>query len=279
MVPKPALFWKLMIGLMLYSVFVLWFDDHYFPKQKFMEANGVMITSVVMGLLLAFRTNSAYDRWWEGRKLWGQLVNDIRNLCLKSSVYLCNQAKYKQQLSELLIAFPYILKNHLRGTRPEARFKAMVPDDKQNAPLHVAQMIFATITAWKQECAGDGFQQLLLDPHARALMDITGSCERILKSPISPTYKDMIFMGLGLYLLALPWLLVPTLDLWSLPVMFIGSYFAITLELLAEETEEPFGTGHNDLPLDSICQTIEASVRQELYSPAKSINESNTEHG
>jgi putative membrane protein len=102
-------------------------------------------------------------------------------------------------------------------------------------------------------------------------MDICGACERIQKTPIARTYKEMIWCGLGLYTLILPWLLVPTIDVWTLPIVFVSSYFIYTLELLAEEVEEPFGTNPNDLPLDTICKTIEDSVRQAFAHDTKAI--------
>ncbi len=261
--PKTKTFLKYLLLITVYTCAVVWFDDHYFPRHMFFEAKELMTTtSIVIGLLLAFRTNSAYDRWWEGRKLWGQLVNEIRNFCLKCNTLL--NSEQMENISQLLIAFPYILKNHLRGGA--TNLDGLKVDEAalsgKNAPLHIAQTIESILQQWKRDKAIDGFDLLFLDTHARSLMDITGSCERILKSPIAPSYKYIIWLWLILYLLVLPWLLTPVLDLYTIPAMIFGAYFIFALELLAEEVEEPFGTNPADLPLDSICETIKSSIHQ-----------------
>lgn len=271
-VPTGFFFWKVMAGVMAYAAVVLWFDDSYFPKQKFLEVDGIMTTSVVMGVLFVFRTNSAYDRWWEGRKVWGQLVNDIRNLSLKSTSYLSSDKRQQETLACLLIAFPYALRDHLRKMEPSPQVALVISSDKHitHIPLELAEMIFELVYDWA-ETKTEKFDLLLLDPHMRSLMEICGACERIQKTPIARAYKEMIWCGLGIYTLILPWLLVPTIDIWTLPVVFVGAYFVFTLELLAEEVEEPFGTNSNDLPLDTICKTIEDSVRQAFAHDTKAI--------
>lgn len=263
-VPGGHYFWKLMAAVMSYASLILWFDDNYLPKKLILEAGGGMIISAIMGLLLAFRTNSAYDRWWEGRKLWGQLTNDTRNLCLKAEAFLSVDEYEQNKLHDLLIVFPYALKNHLRGLGPDAETLNIVPEVQfvQHVPLHIAQKIFALISGWKASNLVTGFELIVVDPHVRALMDVCGACERILKSPISGTYKQLLWIGLVGYLLLLPWLLVPTFDLWSLPLVFLTAYFIFALELLAEEVEEPFGSDINDLPLDALCQGMKKSIEQ-----------------
>src|SRR5438128_1184665 len=121
MFPKRHLFWRYLSFIICYTAAVVWFDDHYFPRAKFLEAYGVMsTTSAAVGLLLAFRTNSAYDRWWEGRKLWGQLINEIRNFWLKLQAYVDDNDAERERVRQLLIHFPHSLKAHLRGHEPYA---------------------------------------------------------------------------------------------------------------------------------------------------------------
>lgn len=263
--PKSHWFWQLWSFIFIYTCAVCWFDDHYFPIKKYQEANEVIsVTGVVIGLLLAFRTNSAYDRWWEGRKLWGQLVNDLRNLALKLKVYLEADADRQFEVGQLLVAFPYALKSHLRGKEPDDWLIKLDPEAAKvdHVPLHMSGTIYHSIFRVGEASGADVFELILVDSHVRSLMDICGACERILKSPIANSYKSLIWIWLILYLLVLPWLLVPSFDLWTIPLMFLGTYFVIALEFLAEEVEEPFGEDPNDLPLDSICETIERSVCQ-----------------
>ncbi len=269
--PKPTIFICYLTIIAAYTGAVVWFDDHYFPRHKFLEANELMATtSIIIGLLLVFRTNSAYDRWWEGRKLWGQLVNEIRNFSIKCHSMLSREQS--DSIYPLLIAFPYVLKNHLRGGKSDlAQFKIEGTDratdqSVKNQPLYLATLVYRCLQQWKEEKAIDKLDLLFLDTHARSLMDITGACERILKSPIATSYKFIIWFWLFLYLLLLPWLLAPILDFWAVPTMVFGAYFIFALELLAEEVEEPFGTTPADLKLDSICLTIENSIKQIMNS-------------
>jgi ion channel-forming bestrophin family protein len=108
----------------------------------------------------------------------------------------------------------------------------------------------------------------------RALMDICGACERITSSPLAGAYKNMIWLGVGGYMLALPWLLAPTLENWTVPFVIGGAYFVVGLELLAEEVERPFGHDVNDISLTPLCLKIEVSITEvmghqfDLPSPA-----------
>jgi putative membrane protein len=262
--PKPSWSFKSMALILSYTALVWWFDENYFPKHQVMEAHRLMAaTSVVIGVLLAFRTNTAYDRWWEGRKLWGQLVNELRNLALKLTEYLQADEQQRQHIGKLLVAFPYALKNHLRKQPADARIVAFTGARADgHFPIEIAKAIYSSIARLTANDSSDGLQRLLVDPHTKSLMDICGACERILKSPIADSYKSLIWSWFVLYLLIVPWLLVPDFDYWTFPIMFFGSYFVIGTEFLAEEVEEPFGESANDLPLDKICTTIEESVCQ-----------------
>jgi putative membrane protein len=269
-VPTGLFFWKIMFLTLLYATFVVWFDPVHISKDKFVEIDGIMTTSAVIGVLFAFRTTTAYDRWWEGRKLWGQLVNEIRNLALKSTNYLDGDQSKREQLELLLIAFPHALRDHLRKLPPSKQVQAVLSADDRSAhiPLRIAQLTYELVNNWAAT-GKDKFDLLLLDPHMRAFMDVCGACERIQKTPIARPYKEMIWVSLVSYNLVLPWLLEPIIGIWTIPAVFMGSYYVFTLELLAEELEEPFGNNPHDLPLSSICQTIEDSVRQTFAQQAE----------
>jgi len=263
-IPKPKTFWTAMTVMIVYSVAVTYADAEFFPHQQVKEAGAATIIGLILSLLLAFRTNTAYDRWWEGRKLWGQLVNDVRNMGLKVHNYLDVTKEQQREFADLLIAFPYALKEHLRGERPSEKVIGLVftATDVEHAPLHIADRLFA-LTQVKTN-SNDKFEidRLTVDPHLRAFMDICGACERIKSSPTPRSYTDLIWLLFGLYLLGLPWMLVPVIEQWAIPATVVGTFFAISLELLAEEVEEPFGCEVTDLPLDELCQKIERSVHQ-----------------
>lgn len=247
-----------------YVILVNWITDQSFPTHVFKEAGAATFGSIIMGLLLVFRTNSAYERWWEGRKLWGQLVNDSRNLCLKVRASVAVADSEKVRLGELVISFAYALKHHLRDTVPTEPLPGIgsVQDlDTKNIPVYVAGKIYETLMDWEQSGRMDSFTQLRLDKHAAAFMDICGACERIRNTPLAVSYRAFMRQGITLNLLALPWYIVPELDIWwSMPVILIGSYFLIGLELIAEDIEDPFGLDGDDLPLDNLCAGIRTSV-------------------
>jgi len=260
--PGGKNFWIAMVVILSYSLLVQYTDDHGFPARKLLDADAALMTSVVMGVLLVFRTNSAYDRWWEARKIWGQLVNDMRNLAIKSHEYACPTGEEAARFARLIASFPYALKDHLRSQlNDQAPYREFVASGN-NVPIEISRLIYSQLHAWHKQDLLPGLEMLQIDRHARSLMDALGASERILKSPISGSYKFLIWTGLSSYFLFLPWLLVPTLDNWSVFAVMTSAYFVLALELLAEEVERPFGFDANDLPLDAICKTIEQSVAE-----------------
>ena len=264
--PTGRLFGTILIVNIVYTLFVIYWDDHLFPTRKFVEASSVTYATTAMGLLLVFRTNSAYERWWEARKLWGQLVNDIRNLSIKVKEYIPANDPRRQQIALFLIQFPQVLRDHLRG---HLKVKGVDNDGAEivsfgHVPMQVSDAIYRRLVEFQREGVMDGFTMMQMDIHAKAFMDICGSCERILKSPIAGSYKFMIWAAITIYLSVLPWLLVPVFDVWALLVVLVSAYFVLGIEILAEEIERPFGLGANDLPLDAICLTIRDSVQSML---------------
>ncbi|HEY9785096.1 MAG TPA: bestrophin family protein [Candidatus Obscuribacterales bacterium] len=235
------------------------------PVQIIKEAGAAgAYGGLVMGLLLVFRTNSAYERWWEGRKLWGQLTNESRNICLKVRALTSVSREDSARFGQLIISFAFALKHHLRGTTPSEPLPAVgevTPTESKNLPLHISKLIYDTIGRWRQEERINEMTMLVLDQHARALMDICGACERIKSSPLAVSYRAFMRQGIALNLLAWPWYFTHEFALgWTLPPMLIGAYFLIGIELIAEDVEEPFGKDDDDLPLDEICNNIKNSV-------------------
>jgi putative membrane protein len=247
----------------LYSSAVVYFIK-FLPHLPRIEANDITAaSSIVIGLIVAFRINSAYDRWWEGRKLWGQLVNEIRNLSIKYDLYFDASDNDKKSFGKLLIAFAFSFKDHLRGRTNWAGLTPSEPCPK-NVPLQIAKLIFADVEKHRQTTSHDRLELLLFDSHMKALMDICGSCERIANSPIAGWFQASIWVWVIAYLSSLPWLMVDELHAMTIVVTLFAAYFSITLELIAEEIQEPFGCEINDLPTDKICLTIADSVEQIL---------------
>lgn len=281
--PEPNLLRKLapwLLALAVYSTGVAFLDhevlgDQMLGKRVHLTELMHVLLGSILGFLLVFRTNTAYDRWWEGRKLWGQLVNDSRNLAIKAASLPGVGLDEARQLGRLLVNFARALKEHLReGIQPrQLSLYQTVEMDAQPAhvPAHIALMARRQIARWRKEGRIDGYDELLLDPHARALMDICGACERIRKTPLSPSYRAFIRRVIGLYLLTSPWAMADNLGYWTVVPVAILGYFMLGLEAIAENVAEPFGRGEDDLLLDEICRGIEASVNEIVNDGAEDM--------
>ncbi len=251
-----------------YTYIVDYIADRTITTHMFKELGSVSSVGIILGLLLVFRTNSAYERWWEGRKLWGQLVNDSRNICLKIRALDTIRPSDKVRFGELIISFSYALKHHLRDTIPSRPLPGVGPltdTEVQNIPLHVAGKIYDLLLQWRKDGNVDTIMSMQLDGHALQLMNIAGSCERIKNSPIAISYRAFMRQGIALNLLAMPWYLSQEFSIyWLMPLVMISTYFLIGIELIAEDIEDPFGYDGDDLPLDNICAGIKNTVSQIL---------------
>ena len=226
---------------------------------------------LVLGLLLAFRTNTSYDRWWEGRRLWGQLINDCRNLAIKVQTCVRANEEDKQRVGRWLIDFAFALKEHLRGNARLADlpgFHGFAEDEPQHVPAFISARIYQQFETWRQNDQLGGFELLFLDHHAAALMNVCGACERIQRSPISLSYRWFIRQSIAIYILALPWGLVQSFGWWTVPTVAMLAYFMIGVEMIAEAVEDPFGVDEDDIMLDDLCRNIERSVLGILQSTA-----------
>ena len=225
--------------------------------------------TAVLGLLVGFRTKIAYDRWWEGRVLWGQLVNHSRNLCLKARELARPDAGERAAFAALVAAFPVALMRHLRGPVRLAEVPgfAAEPATPVHVPAHVAGRVIAAVADWRRAGRLDGHAHQMLDVHATALMDVCGGCERIRTTALPGSYLSLLRHGLLFGLLVTPWAVVPALGWWVIPVQAVGVYFVFGIELTAEEVEQPFGDDGDDLPLETYCETIRKSANDILSGP------------
>jgi ion channel-forming bestrophin family protein len=255
--------WLVVAGITAYSGLVVLFDFYYLTAIPTVGAEFHGFLGLILGLLLVFRTNTSYDRWWEGRKLWGQLVNDSRNLAIKVQTCVRADPREKQRLARWLVDFAVALKSHLRGggkLREVRSFQDHAGDEPHHVPAYIAARIYDQIESWRRNDQVGGFELLFLDQHAASLMNICGACERIQKSPISVSYRWFIRQLIAIYLITLPWGLIEHFHAWTIPAEAMLAYFMIGVELIAEEIEDPFGVSEDDLMLDDLCQTIDRSV-------------------
>ncbi|PQO40982.1 bestrophin family protein [Blastopirellula marina] len=221
---------------------------------------------VAIGVLLVFRNRSAYDRWWEARTLWGKLINDSRNLAVKTAAFAEIEPNDRQAFAELLIAFPHALRMHLRGQRePMPNVAALYPefDEAQHRPAFISLQIFKLMNKWNR--GNKLFTSIrILERHGNGLLDVCGACERIRNTPMVSSYLYITWCSVILYCLAAPWPMGVNFGWYALPIVLLSNGFLLAMEVVAETIEEPFGTEQDDLPLERYCSSIESFVRDTL---------------
>jgi putative membrane protein len=272
--------WSSMVVLTIYGLLVsVAVSIEHLPHIDW-GAESTVLNGLVLSFLIAFRNNHAYDRWWEARKLWGQLINENRNLCLKVRTLVGVGAADRAEIGRLLIAFAEALKDHLRtrhGT-DEPRPGAEEKSTGVHKPSSIAGAILDTVVRWQREGHIDGWGLLWLDGQIKALMDICGACERIRNTPLSSSYRALLRHGIALYLAIAPFYLIEDTGLAGFPMFELAAYFLMGIELVAEEIEEPFGAGGDNLPLERYCATIAASVN-EIFATASESNPGDSPRG
>jgi len=224
------------------------------------------ILGLVLGLLLVFRTNSSYARWWEARKLWGRLVNVSRNMAIKFRVFTNFGRDELRDLAGIIVAFSEALRDHLREDDDFSMFPELEQIDPppRHIPAYIADLIYRKVVGWKRTGVIDGDELRILDSEVRELMEICGGCERIRRTRLSPSYRLFVRHCITLYLCTLPWGLVEDFEFWTVPLTVIMAYFMIGIEVIAHSVEEPFGLDEDDLDLDGLCITIRSTVNEIL---------------
>ncbi len=219
--------------------------------------------------LLVFRTNTAYDRWWEGRRQWGQLVNSSRSLALKLAALLATAPEVERAYFRIQIpALAAALAAHLRGQSPDAEVVELLTDAPAPAGTHwphqVIRRLFSRLQSLRQRGVLTDYDLLLVNPEIGALTDVVGACERIRNTPIPYSYSSFLKKFIFIYCLTLPFGYVMSLRYWVVPVVTFIFYVLASLEQIAEEIEEPFGSDANDLPTNEISAGIRRIVAETL---------------
>jgi ion channel-forming bestrophin family protein len=219
----------------------------------------------VISLLLVFRTNTAYDRWWEGRRLLGSLTNNSRNLAMKLNAVLSEEDINSRVLYRLIIIeYAFALKRHLRGHQHDSdTFVSNYPiAEGVHKPNFLANLLLKNINHLYRIGTISGEQLLFLNNELSSFTDICGACERIKNSPIPFSYSVFIKKFIFFYVMTLPFGYVFTLGYIAVPVVVFVFYVLASLELIAEEIENPFGIDANDLPVNQICKNIQKHVTE-----------------
>ena len=218
----------------------------------------------VISLLLVFRTNTAYDRWWEGRKMWGSLVNNSRNLAIKLSVMLEDE-KDKAYFRKIIPSYASILNKHLKDEETGKQLFDDVDleiDHHKHRPNQVAKIIFQKINDLYVSKKITGDQLIILNAEVLSFTEICGACERIKNTPIPYSYSAFLKKFIFFYVMTLPFGYSFSLGYYVAPVVVFIFYVLASLELIAEEIEDPFGNDENDLPTKKIAANIKKHVEE-----------------
>lgn len=279
----PAILpWVLFCGLYGFLISLLYYLGIHieFPEKNNFTINAVLSFNIGLTLLLVFRTNTAHERFWEGRKLWGSLVNTSRNLARDIWIVVKESPKErveKEATLRLVVAFAIAMKLHLRSEPVNDELASLVSSteyiqlkDTKHPPLQIAFWIGDYLQEQYDHNCLNIYQLTALHKLVDDLVDILGGCERILKTPVPLIYSVILRQLVIIYCLILPLDIVTDLKWWTGLVIAFVSFTLLSIEEIGSEIEEPFGHEPNDLPLDAICNTIEGNIEELIkLAPSK----------
>lgn len=256
-----------MLGVAAYTAVVAYLEEDVFHTH-FKNATIVhSLVGFVLSLLLVFRTNTAYERWWEGRKIWGAIVNNSRNLALKLST-LVEDKPTRHRLRALITNQVMAMKWHLRkGFNPDDfedtdRYTIASFQQKKHLPNAVMQAVYQEIAELHRTNQISGEQLLYLNAELQSFTDNIGACERILNTPIPYSYSMFLKKVIFLYTFTMPIGFVSEFGYWATAIIPLVFYIFASIEVLAEEIEDPFGKDTNDLPLNRMSNTIRDNLKE-----------------
>ncbi|MFT3946972.1 MAG: bestrophin family ion channel [Agriterribacter sp.] len=264
----------LMCFMVLYSLVIAYWEIEYLHLSDKSWVKNIPVMHSLLGfaisMLLVFRTNTAYDRWWEGRKLWGGLVNNSRNLAIKIGAMLEHGDESRKFYGKMIPLFATALKDHLQSetTRlmldENAHPELAAIDTKKHVPVQVASIMMQRANLLRAQGKITGEQLIVLNGELSSFMEICGACERIRNTPIPYSYSAFIKKFIFIYVMTLPFGYVFSLGYYVAPMVTFVFYVLASLELIAEEIEEPFGKDANDLPMHKMAENIQKNINEIL---------------
>lgn len=261
-----SILWKELLFIFSFTLGIAFCQIHFFPEAVVLDKlfSVYQILGFVISLLLVFRTNSAYDRWWEGRRKWGELVNDSRNLAVKLTALDLPQeetAFFARHIGNYALC----IKEHLRdGTNFD--LLDLTPQERafleqlDHIPSGIVELIYQRMNELKKQGVLTEEIILRLDKNLNGFLEVVGACERIKNTPIPYSYSMFFKKFIFIYTLTLPLAFVIQFGYFSALIATFIFYVLVSIEVLAEEIEDPFGKDDNDLPTDEMAKRIEGIV-------------------
>ncbi|MFZ4928139.1 bestrophin family protein [Chryseobacterium sp. Mn2064] len=257
--------------LFILSLGVVYLRGMIFSFKVPLNPAPLTLFGFVLALFLGFRNNASYDRFWEGRKLWGALLNTSRSLT-RQVLTLKNTKKTSLLPSDfinLLGAFIFALKHQLRGTDAYEdlqqrlhEYQMKVVAAAKYKPAVIMRLLGEWVQKAREEEIIDSIQQSRFDENFDKLSDIVGGCERIVSTPIPYSYRVLLHRTVYIYCFLLPFGLVDSLRWFTPLIVVFVAYTFVAFEAIADEIEEPFGTEANDLALNSMSVMIDETIHE-----------------
>ena len=274
--------WPRILAVTIVAVIVTYVELYYGIQQYTLTTTPFALIGVALGIFLGFRNNASYDKFWEGRKLWGALINTSRNLTrqtcfmLDSSQNFEELQQFRRMFVKRMIAFVHGLRCHLRNENPDSELERFLSREDHAEVLRATHRPLAILKQLGQDLAAarrygwlSEFNYPHMDAQLNEFTNILGACERIKHTPIPFSYSVLIHRIVAAYCLFLPFGLVETTGILTPIVVLMISYAFLELDAIGDEIENPFGLQPNDLPLAAISRNIEINLLELLDDPAR----------
>ena len=258
----PNIFSRLSLNFAL-SVSAVLLLPYYDSLGLHLTTAPFSLVGIAIAIFLGFRTNTSYARFNEARCLWGMLLITTRSISRQVQSILNDKAD-SLLAAQFLMAFSWSLKHQLRGTNAQADLERLLPEpylsEVLSSPLRTNRILLLLGEWLGQKYRAGQLSDIVwadIDKNLNEMAHIQGACERIANTPIPYAYGLILRRTVYLFCTILPFALVDDLRYLTPLISVFISYTFLSLEYVAEEIEEPFGTAPNDLALDAICTTIE----------------------
>ncbi|MFC5430997.1 bestrophin family protein [Paraburkholderia denitrificans] len=271
----PELLPRLFLVLCI-SIVAVASHDHIIKVTVNLSTVPFSLMGIALAVFLGFRNNASYDRYWEGRKLWGLLLNESRSLT-RQALTLANDEDPRprtRELVTLLCALPHALRHQLRNTDPHDDLKAHLPPalfERVMASRFRPVTLLMCASEWMRREARegglDGWAVLAFERNLNALSDVIGGCERIASTPLPFAYTVMIHRTVYFFCAMLPFGLVDSIGAATPIFAVFVAYAFMAHETIAAQIEDPFGTEDNDLALTTMSKQIGVALHDLLGDP------------
>lgn len=262
----------------LFSVVVLYFKGTIYDYKVHLNPAIFTLLGLSLAIFMGFCNSASYDRFWEGRKIWGSLVIETRSLTRQVLTLINDTSENskikKQEFIKIIAAFCWALNFQLRNKDANGKIQELLsPEnfnkvkDKKFKPVILLDIMGEWINVQNSEKNIDTIVLTSLDHQLNQLSSIVGGCERIANTPLPFAYSVLLHRTVYLYCFWLPFGLVDVVG-WMMPVIVLFiSYTFIALDAIIQEIGEPFGEEENDLALNTLCKTIEFSIFEQVQIP------------